>query len=617
MNNKTLSLLLAATASFIVVHTSSLRAQSLTDGLVAYYPFNGNSNDASGNGNHGTVAGDVTGIVDRFGRQDAAYRFPGVDGPHGVTLPGGLINIGQQEYTISMWFNMLDFSKPTQALLSTDPHTGIAIGFDINRPGYLIFNLGPGGTAFWDALYQHGPKNDYIAGEWYHVALTKGATEYVLSVNGTADAVVNLPQSASYDDDVVPLLGGDSLANFVINGSIDDVRIYNRALSEADIAALYEYESTSPPPTPTDGLVAYYPFNGNANDESGNSLNGVVSGAVLAPDRFGTADRAYFFNGSARIDVPSFASVQLSTLSFSCWVYVDSYPTDDSTHYIIDRFSYEPGQNRGFQFYANSFRSAWWGGELYNGTDGLHYQARVDYALLPASKWQHFAFVLNNRMLSCYTNGVLASTATSDFDFVGGDAPLTFGTGWFPTGSNASYTGYLDDVRVYNRALSSQEVAELYALESASEPCIPRAASAEVTVVNGFVVGATLTDAGCGYTETPTVVIRGSGTGATATAAIADGVVTGITITNAGSGYGDDTRMLVGSPPFMPTLEIAFSRVIVTIHVVLGKNYVLQSSLDLTNWAPVGPVFTAEEELLEQEFDVVETGRHFRIQEVP
>ena len=83
-------------------------------------------------------------------------------------------------------------------------------------------------------------------------------------------------------------------------GSIDDIRIYNRALSEAEVAALYELESTphhvqltakvegrgkvlldGEAITSADGLVAYYPFNGNANDESWNGNNGEVNGATL------------------------------------------------------------------------------------------------------------------------------------------------------------------------------------------------------------------------------------------------------------------------------------------------------------------------------------------------
>lgn len=54
---------------------------------------------------------------------------------------------------------------------------------------------------------------------------------------------------------------------------------------------------------PTSGLVAYYPFNGNANDLSGNSYNGTVDGATLTLDRFGNANNAYYFDGNSKINI--------------------------------------------------------------------------------------------------------------------------------------------------------------------------------------------------------------------------------------------------------------------------------------------------------------------------
>jgi hypothetical protein len=131
-------------------------------------------------------------------------------------------------------------------------------------------------------------------------------------------------------------------------------------------------------------------------------------------------------------------------------------------------------------------------------------------------------------------------------------------------------------------------------------------------------VGATITDGGCGYTNAPVVSISGSGTGATATATISNGVVTGININNAGSGYSEDsTTIQIASPPFAPSLEITVSRVNVTMHVVLGRKYALLSSLDLRNWSQVGAPFVADAELIVQEFVITETGRYFKIQEIP
>lgn len=230
-------------ATLVFSGVAPVRA-NLLDGLVGYYQFDGNAQDSSGNDNHGLAIG-VTPTADRFGNLNSAYSFPGIDGPYGINLPNGIINIGQDEYTISLWFKMMSFSKPSQGLINTSPHTGIGIGFDINAPGYLICNVGPG-NAFWHALYQHGPKNDYVADQWYQLAFTKSGNEYVLSIDGEADLYLSVPQAASYNLDVGLLLGSGA-PHFVIDGSLDDVRIYDRALTSDEVRLLHETESTPVP----------------------------------------------------------------------------------------------------------------------------------------------------------------------------------------------------------------------------------------------------------------------------------------------------------------------------------------------------------------------------------
>jgi hypothetical protein len=149
-------------------------------------------------------------------------------------------------------------------------------------------------------------------------------------------------------------------------------------------------------------------------------------------------------------------------------------------------------------------------------------------------------------------------------------------------------------------------------------PCPPHKATATATMFNGFVVDATITDGGCGYTNAPLVkIVGGGGSGAVATATVSNGVVVRITISNAGSGYTSTPTMQIASPPFTPWLDIAVSKVKVTQHVVVGRSYIFESSNDFTNWSQVGTPFTAQEEVIAQEFDVDVTGRFFRIREVP
>jgi Protein of unknown function (DUF642) len=137
--------------------------------------------------------------------------------------------------------------------------------------------------------------------------------------------------------------------------------------------------------------------------------------------------------------------------------------------------------------------------------------------------------------------------------------------------------------------------------------CTPHRATAVPALVNGFVVGATITDGGCGYSNAPLVLIQGgSGAGATATATVNNGRVTAINITGAGIGY--TTK---------PTVGIRFSKVEVTQHVTLGRNYVLESSSDLATWSATGQAFTAASENYTHEFVVGQTGQFFRLREVP
>ncbi len=148
--------------------------------------------------------------------------------------------------------------------------------------------------------------------------------------------------------------------------------------------------------------------------------------------------------------------------------------------------------------------------------------------------------------------------------------------------------------------------------------CTPHRATATAQLVNGVFVGATITDPGCGYTNNPLLVIQGGGgNGAAATAIVSNGVVVAIQVNSGGCCYTNAPTIEIGSPPFVPTVAIRVSRVMVTQNVVLGRRYVLESSFDVVSWSPTGPSFTATSEIVESEFDASLTGRFFRLREVP
>lgn len=150
--------------------------------------------------------------------------------------------------------------------------------------------------------------------------------------------------------------------------------------------------------------------------------------------------------------------------------------------------------------------------------------------------------------------------------------------------------------------------------------CTPHRATARAQVVGGFLIGATIMDGGCGYTNPPLVLVQGGGgTGAVGTAVISDGQVVAINMSNAGCCYTTNPlpQIVIASPPFVPTVSISVSRVRVNQHVVLGRRYVLMASEDFIHWTPTGPAFTAESEEIVTELDVDITGRFFKLEETP
>ena len=175
-------------------------------------------------------------------------------------------------------------------------------------------------------------------------------------------------------------------------------------------------------------------------------------------------------------------------------------------------------------------------------------------------------------------------------------------------------------IRIELRAVGadSQPWFDNFHLYVTNSICTPHRATAVAQLVNGVFTGATVTDSGCGYTNAPLVLIQGGGgNGAAATAIMTNGRVVGIRVDNGGCCYTNLPQVVIASPPFVPTLEILVSKIVVRQHVALGHRYVLEYSLDLETWTPAGPSFTATSETNESEFDVNVTGRYFRLREVP
>jgi Concanavalin A-like lectin/glucanases superfamily len=303
----------------------------------------------------------------------------------------------------------------------------------------------------------------------------------------------------------------------------------------------------------TNGLVAYYPFNGNANDASGNGNDGNATALVFSGDRFGESSKAGEFNGtSAYVEIPSLTTFQYLPLTYSVWIKTSDYlpPVSyinqvriimgrvqacDAACGVLSLFS-EP------RYGINDILG------YYTGAEFLSSQIRPNL-----SSWMQLVLTIDiNNRGAFYLNGNLVSSqqlvqlSTSFY-------PIRIGHG---TPSVCSplpddfWKGGLDDVRIYNRALSSNEVAQLYVLESTLPTPQLQSDLTNVTAVVGgdakFAVGAS----GSGpftyqwfYTNSNPLAVAGGYPLSIA------GFVYGVTITNGGFGYGSapNVRFVGGS----------------------------------------------------------------------
>jgi gliding motility-associated-like protein len=219
------------------------------------------------------------------------------------------------------------------------------------------------------------------------------------------------------------------------------------------------------------GLVAYYPFNGNANDESGNGNNGTINGGVTnTTDRLGNSNSALFFDGNnSYISVPKLDNLKYSPITYSAWVIVNSYFPSSFGHkfravigrntaYVLDcgviGFFADNAVNNGI--FDNTFLM-WRGGGV-----GIFNEIPTPKVKPDLNKWTHIVYTQEfDGTWKWYQNGILTNSGSfnlpqADYNFfqIGGCNNQSTG--------NTFWNDKLDDIGVWNRVLTQNEVKTLY-----------------------------------------------------------------------------------------------------------------------------------------------------------
>lgn len=199
------------------------------------------------------------------------------------------------------------------------------------------------------------------------------------------------------------------------------------------------------------GLIVYFSFTGNANDESGNGHNGTVNGATLCDDHKGNSQSAYSFDGVDDWISTNFSNV-LSDDKFTvaCWVRLPETPfTDQGRIITCGKFDFIPYR--------------------YNTTDfvGLQITNYGGYAkeafITVGSGWVHFVGTYDGSNICVYKNGIHAYTVNHQGPLLNKE-PLNLSIAHSQQAGNDGtyFKGALDSIRIYNRVLTETEISSLY-----------------------------------------------------------------------------------------------------------------------------------------------------------
>jgi hypothetical protein len=214
---------------------------------VAYFPFNGSANDVSGNGNNGTPT-TPTLTVDRFGNADSAFNFK-ADVDSKITVPNSPSLQFDSQFTISLWvkFNqpwsghVEDLAWKASGTFSSYTGWEVAVNQD-NGVNYLLFGvLNPGNVQ--NDSYIFGDFGGAWLGHWRNIVAVQSNGISLLYLDGNLVATENNGGLSTASPAEFIIGGSIHPVSGAYNRDIDDVRLYNRALSAAEVASLHSYES--------------------------------------------------------------------------------------------------------------------------------------------------------------------------------------------------------------------------------------------------------------------------------------------------------------------------------------------------------------------------------------
>ncbi|HVX57941.1 MAG TPA: LamG domain-containing protein [Candidatus Saccharimonadales bacterium] len=434
-------------------------------GLVGWWKLNGNAKDSTPYQDNGTLSSPPpTPTADRKATANGAYSFNGTS--NYIEMPtgnNGILSI-TGNMTINAWVNIANNNnyEPIVSKSNSPGSTGeyeMAADFRSGSTSLSWRSTNANSTAFTNFFAGY-------TGQWVQVTAVVSGTNLSVYRNGQFFGSQSIGTRSASSNDVV--IGSRPLNKiFLFQGSISDVRIYNRALSQQDITNLYNsYNSQinlySPPGAGngvnlTAGLVGYWPFNGNAKDATPFSHNGTVINATLTSDRAGRPNSAYHVEQANRAEIQvAGGPVVSANATIAGWFYLPSGNSGGPG-----------GANDSVLLRDNTCASGWILGYLPDGDSG-HFSFRTGGAIFNTSvlaasienRWAYYVMTVSGNVAKYYLDGALVYTGATN-------VPTASALPWhfMENGSCGQYeAASASDIRIYDRAINAAEVQALYNL---------------------------------------------------------------------------------------------------------------------------------------------------------
>ena len=465
-------LLLGIILTVCIVIVAFVFAQVYPVGMISYWKFDEGSGltaSDSVDGNDGTIYGATwTG-----GKVNGALSFDGVDDyveiPHSTSL-----DITDQ-IAVSAWINLK--SRNLQALGGTIIRKGAwpvvvprpAWGFDIQYGKLRAF--------IYDEVSGYEVRGDTVlsAGEWYHVAFTYDGSEIQIYLDGELEGNPT-PHVGHIASTPAPVWIGRKNGVDFFDGKIDEVAIYSRALTADEIQqhylnGSYEVECVDPPT----GMVSWWDgdsVSGTTATDIQNGNDGTLeNGATTVPGKVGDA---FSFDGvNDYVKVSKSSNLEPSNITVDAWVKSSNPGNAGGPRYILakgarlcERASYAlwaRGSSRGIEFYIS------------DGNAPARFSPAAPQAAVWDGNWHHVAGTYDGNKIRLYLDGVEIGDGTPETIQIGyGEVmtttnDLSLGRYDGPGTCKLSYTGLLDEVEIFDRALSADEIQDIYLAGSAGK----------------------------------------------------------------------------------------------------------------------------------------------------